>query len=294
MARLSPPWLWSAWVAVLVSGCLPAPAVDAAPDPPAAEELVSLAPGSFEMGCAEVELDCPQEELPAHTVTLTRGFALGRTEVSQGRWEEVAGANPSHFAACGADCPVEQVTWYEALIFANLRSASEGLAECFALLGCSGTLGLDMECAGAEVRAASGSVHDCEGYRLPTEAELEYAARAGTDLLYAGSDEVDEVAWHAGNSAEATHPVASLEPNAWGLYDLSGNVWEQAWDRWAPDSYADSPSVDPEGPDSGSLRVIRGGCWAYDADSARAATRDEDEPGRRVADKGFRLARTVP
>ena len=258
--------------------------------------FVSLPAGTFEMGCTAGQSSCASNESPAHSVTLTNDFWLSATEVTQGAWQALLGSNPSSFVSCGDDCPVEHVNWYEALAFANALSASEGLAECYVLSGCTDAPGYDMECLSVTVTSASTSPYDCEGYRLPTEAEWEYAARAGTDLLYSGSDVLDEVGWFSANSGGTTHPVATKLPNAWGLYDLSGNAYEWVWDRYGSDYYNSSPSTDPVGPSNGSSRVTRGGCYSTTSSiHLRTAYRNNFGPGNRYTGLfGFRLSRTIP
>lgn len=133
----------------------------------------------------------------------------------------------------------------------------------------------------------------CKGYRLPTEAEWEYAAQAEERTRYAGSDKVDEVAWYGENAEARTRPVAGRKPNPWGLYDMSGNVWEWVWDWHAP--YAARPQTDPLGPlQDGSARVFRGGSWADAALLMRVADRVEIPPGFRYPGRGFRLSRSYP
>ena len=211
-----------------------------------------------------------------HRVTLTRGFCLQSTEVTQGQWETLMGSNPSTFDSCGTDCPVERVDWLDAVEYANALSRSEGLAACYTSSG--GVVG-------------GGSVYDCAGYRLPTEAEWEYAARAGTPSARYG--QLDDIAWHSDNSGHEPHPVGTRTTNAWGLYDMLGNVWEWTHD-WYERQYGTSAQTDPAGPSSGRRRVVRGGCWDVSARMTRSAERFKRVPVGRAHVIGFRLARSLP
>ena len=188
------------------------------------------------------------------------------TEETQGQWKAIMGSNPSYFKKCGDDCPVEQVSWEDAQEFIRKLNVKDGT----------------------------------DKYRLPTEAEWEYAARAGSTTAFAnggiterdcGHDpKLDAIGWYCGNANDKTHPVAKKQANAWGLYDIHGNVWE-----WCQDWYGDYPSgnvTDPRGPSSGSLRVSRGGGWDYLAERCRSAYRVRGHPGSRFYGLGFRLART--
>jgi formylglycine-generating enzyme required for sulfatase activity len=222
--------------------------------------MVLVPAGSFTMGSRHGR----DEEKPVHTVTLD-AFLIDAHEVTQAEYEELgkreAFSNPSHFQ--GADLPVEQVTWPQAALYCNARSRHEGLQPCY------------NEDTGACDFNASG-------YRLPTEAEWEYACRAGAESEYAfGSDprQLGDHAWYAANSARKTHPVGRKKPNAWGLYDMHGNVAEWCQDVYDPGYYASSPARDPRGPESGNDYVLRGGSWKSTADAVRSASRLGENPG---------------
>ena len=214
------------------------------------------------------------DEEKQHQVTLTRPYFLKVTEVTQGEYESLMGSNPSLLKACGASCPVEKVGWLDAVAYVNALSRKEGLPECYRVTGA----------------AVSFEGLDCGGYRLPTEAEWEYAARAGTTGARYG--ELDAVAWHQGNSGTKTHPVAQKASNAWGLHDMLGNVSE-----WCHDCHGDYPYgavTDPTGPATATYRVIRGGNWVDDARFVRAAGRYRWALDNRDASLGFRPARSIP
>ncbi len=233
--------------------------------------------GSFPMGCTKGAGECEEDEKPPHTVTLSRSYLLGETEVTQGQWKAVMGSNPSHFSACGLDCPVEKVSWLDAVTFANALSKKEGLESCYTV-------------AGESVTWPKGL--SCTGYRLPTEAEWEYAARAGREIAYAGGTEVGAVAWYEDNSGGKTHPVGEMRPNGWGLHDMSGNVWEWTWDWYG--AYPRAAVNDPTGAATGSIRVYRGGSWRITPQYARLVGRVGVPPGSYHSSLGLRLARSVP
>ena len=205
---------------------------------------VWIPPGRFRMGCSDADSECVQAEKPAHEVTLTRGYWLGESEVTQRAYQRVVGSNPSFFK--GEDLPVENVSWKDAN-------------------GYCGTI----------------------GGRLPTEAEWEYAARGGTTGAWYNEAEV--VAWHAGNSGKATHPVKQKESNRLGLYDMLGNVWEWTAD-WYQETYEETAVTDPKGPATGNMKALRGGSWNSVAKNSRASVRSRSVPTLHNFVIGFRCA----
>ena len=220
--------------------------------PIAGMEFVRVPAGEFLMGSTSEEAD--SREQPVTRVRISRAFELGKHEVTQAEWEAVMGSNPSRFDECGGDCPVEEVSWDDVQEFIGRLNALAGEAR----------------------------------YRLPTEAEWEYAARAGTSGDRYGGD-LDAIAWYGGNSGGRTHAVGQKAPNAWGLHDMLGNVGE-----WVQDWYGDYPGgsvTDPQGPASGSYRVYRGGSWLFVARYCRASNRNLNTPGDRIRILGFRLLR---
>ena len=247
---------------------------------PGGGEMSFISAGTFTMGCTtaqQADGNCVSNESPVHSVTLTHDFYMGETEVTQAEYLAIMGTNPSHYA--GSDRPVESITWHEVAEYANALSVVDGLTECFTCI--NGTC------------TTLNSPYICDGYRLPTEAEWEYAARAGTDYVYAGSNTVGDVAWVLSNASSKTHPVAQKLPNDWSLYDMSGNIWEWTWDWFDSNYYSTSPTSDPEGATSGSYRVFRGGCWSNDASYARVTHRDDDTPSYHDKNLGFRLTKTI-
>ena len=246
--------------------------------------------GVFEMGSPSTEAGRGSDETQ-HVVTLTGGFCLQTTEVTQSQWSSVMGSNPSYFDECGGTCPVEMVSWLGAARYLNALSRREGLRECYDSEG-RGTVVNGMSPFDSSGRVVRGrSPYWCEGYRFPTEAEWEWAARAGTT----GSryDSLSLVAWYESNSDDRTHPVGRLEANAWGLYDMLGNVSEWTHD-WA-DDYVTGDATDPSGPRTGGGRVYRGGSYLSAAQSVRAANRGQlgSAPSNGIRSRGFRPARSA-
>ena len=216
-------------------------------------EMIPVEGGTFTMGAtAEQGSDAYDSEKPTHQVTLS-SYAIGKHKVTQALWQAVMGSNPSNYK--GDNRPVEQVSWDDCQEFISKLNSITG-----------------------------------KSFRLPTEAEWEFAARGGKKskgYKYSGSNDVDEVAWYGDNSGRQTHPVGTKRPNELGIYDMSGNVWE-----WCADwlgGYSSSPSTDPTGPSSGSFRVCRGGGWDYDAGSCRVSYRYGYYPDGRDYCLGLRL-----
>ena len=227
-------------------------------------EFVYLSPGKFKMGSPETESNRYENEIQ-HQVTLTQGFYIQITEVTQAQWQSLMKSNPSFFSGCGVNCPVEQVSWNDVQQFIWRLNQLEG----------------------------------ADKYRLPTEAEWEFACRAGSDTAIAsgkitasecGHDSnLNEFAWFCGNSAKTTHPVAQKKANAWGLYDMHGNVSEICQDWYG--EYPPDQTTDPEGPATGIDRTVRGGGWSSHARHCRSACRGAISPGQKAYDVGFRLVR---
>jgi formylglycine-generating enzyme required for sulfatase activity len=232
--------------------CLAAEAGDKIFTSPAlGASFVLVPPGTFMMGDAQ--------SVTRHQVTIKKPFYMQTTEVTQGQWNKIMGNNPSSFKNCGEDCPVENVSWISVQAFVRKLNQLEGT----------------------------------DRYRLPTEAEWEYACRAGAATKYPfgdGDEDLGGYAWYNRNSENRTHPVARKKPNARGLYDMHGNVWE-----WCVDWYDDYPSVaatDPAGPAAGQHRVMRGGSWPNNSATLTSAFRGQDYPMVQSYDIGFRLVRT--
>ena len=212
-----------------------------------------ILPGEFMMGCSAGDAECLDDEKPAHRVRITRSFEIGKYEVTQAEWLAVMRNNPSEFS--GPNRPVEHVSFFDVQEFLQRLNANPGGYR----------------------------------YRLPTEAEWEYAARAGATGATVGT--VDDIAWYFSNSEYSTHPVGEKQPNGWGLHDVQGNVWEWVQD-WYDDRYfASSTAEDPAGPSATRERAMRGGSFVNVRENSRISKRDHFEPDFRDFHIGFRLVR---
>ncbi len=243
------------------------------------ENMVLVEGGAFMMGSD----DGAKNEQPAHQVTVS-SFMLCRHQVTQADWLRVMDKNPSYFV--GGDLPVEMVSWFDAVEFCNRLSSQAGLRPFYQTVQKGGMFR-------SPVIEADWSAN---GYRLPSEAEWEYAARGGKHgrgCKYSGSDDLDAVAWHGGNSAQKTHPVGSRQANELGLFDMSGNVWEWCWDWYDGGYYSQSPGLDPRGAGSGLYRLLRGGSLFNTGNLCRTANRGSNSPNLRYYFLGLRLARAI-
>ena len=252
--------------------------------------------GRFLMGAGEDDMEASKGEKPQHEVAITQGFWMGETPVTQGQYQAIMGENPSYFQYAGLDAPVESVSWYDAAAFTNQLSEMEGLSACFV-----GT-GEEMKGVGSKRSDYIG----CKGWRLPTEAEWEYACRAGTTTPRYGA--LDDVAWWGawagdGNAEVSydeafekrgkkwgTHPVRQKQANAWGLHDVLGNVLEWCYEVYS--LYEELATREPLHTDGGTKRVSRGGCWYYEARFVRSALRVKYASSLRNDIFGFRLIRS--
>ena len=218
-------------------------------------ELRYIPAGEFMMGSPESEKNRDNDEGPVHRINISKGFYIGIYQVTQEQYMAVMGKNPSHFS--GTNLPVEQVTWDNAVEFCKKLSWKEGKI-----------------------------------YRLPTEAEWEYACRAGTNTRFYYGDDDSQLAdygWYESNSGDQTHPVGQKKPNAFGLYDMHGNVWEWSGDCYDENYYKKCPTADPQGPNGGQHRVLRGGSWFLYLEFCRSASRSGFMPGDLHSDIGFRV-----
>jgi formylglycine-generating enzyme required for sulfatase activity len=226
-------------------------------------EFVAVPAGEFQMGCSQDAKpnECSADERPRHSVQITKPFEIGKTELIEKHWDAVMGSDPSDYK--GDNLPVEQVSFTDVQAFlTKMNARNDGFL-----------------------------------YRLPTEAEWEYAVRAGTEDQYAGATlanalvrfaKADDWAWY---NVDETRPVATKKPNAWGIYDMRGNVAEWVQDRYDPKYYSSSPAADPKGPESGDARVVRGGSFHSYPWLTRVSIRTQFPEDYKFYDLGFRLVR---
>ena len=248
-------------------------------------EMKLIEAGSFTMG-SKMDLSARHEDETPHKVTITTNFWMGVYEVTQRNWFDIMGSTPSFFSGCET-CPVESVSWCDVIYFSNQLSKISQLEEVYIL-----PKGLNSENTVRECNELAPRVRmnwNANGYRLPTEAEWQFAAEGGGGFLYAGADSPDPVAWYAKNSGKRTHPIGEKKPNAFGLYDMTGNVWEWCNDWHA--AYTNEEAIDPKGPSSGGSRIIRGGSWDFGVGGGRLNNRNQGMPGERSGYIGFRLLR---
>ena len=232
--------------------------------------IVLIPGGTFKMGDIQGKGD--NNERPVHDVSLS-SFKMSIYEITQGLYQSVMGSNPSYLKLYGDNYPVDKVSWYDAVKFCNKLSDKSGFGRCY-----------------------DESTWECNfsknGFRLPTEAEWEYACRAGTETKYYTGNSVSELGsagWYGSNSGHKIHPIGQKEANNFGLYDMHGNVWEWCNDWYGKDYYSSSPSTNPTGPTSGFHRVMRGGSWRNTAEGCRLAVRSRLYPVSQYNFLGFRV-----
>ena len=295
-------------IALTITACISTPEPNKDTKPKAGDiivsstgiELVYIPAGTFTMGSPASETEdfanpYLDNERLQHQVTLS-AFYMGKYEVTQEQYQTVMGTNPSDFSSEPADGemqgkrPVEQVTWYDTIEFCNALSVLEGLTPYYNIN--KEQPDLNNTCAYDPLEWLITLNTSADGYRLPTEAQWEYACRAGTTTAYnTGARISDSTGWYDANGGEKTHEVGKKTPNAWGLYDMHGNVFEWCWDWYG--SYSSRAQTDPQGTSSGSDRVFRGGYWFSSAGNVRSARRNYSDPSDHGRNIGLRAVRPV-
>ncbi len=252
--------------------------------------MIDCPEGEFWMGSDD---DQYEDERPRHKVRMKQRFWMGETQVTQALWQAVMGWNASKFQE-SRQRPAESVTWYDCLLFCNQLSELEGFTPCFTFK--------EIKKDGNHIENAVVEwLRNANGYRLATEAEWEYCAKAGTNLIYSGSNHIHEVAWYDHNAKvngnAMTHEVKTKKANAWGLYDMSGNVWEWCMDEWRSNLYEHRSNENVENPISwrndSSSRIVRGGSYGLNADGCRVTLRSRCVADYRFNHLGLRLLRSA-
>ena len=265
-----------------------------APPPPV--QMIYVPGGTFTMG--DTRGQGASDELPTHTVTLN-SFYIGKFEVTQAEYSQnmQPGSSWTSGYGLGDNYPAYYVSWYVILKYCNLRSIAEGLTPCYTINGSTNPANWGaVPTSNDSTWNAAICNWNANGYRLPTEAEWEYAARGASnnpDNLYSGSDDINAVAWYGSNSGYISHPVGTKAPNGIGTYDMSGNLYEWCWDWYSSSYYNSSPQNNPTGPARGSARVRRGGGWSSSAFYCRVARRNSYYPSDSGGNIGFRLCRAA-
>ena len=239
------------------------------------QQMILVPKGTFQMGSDPAHELTEEDELPQHNVTLNQNYWVSNTPITQMMFRAVVGKNPSHFKT--SDYPVEMISWYDAIQFCNALSLREGLVPCY-------------ESKSDDPENVRWN-RQANGFRLLTESEWEFMARAGGNQQYAGSNTPHDIAWFIDNSKGTTHSVKRLDPNLWGFYDVNGNVWEWCWDWF--DFYSEANVSDPIGPKEGRGRVFRGGSFTVPQKMLRVSQRGAERPHNRMNGLGLRVARNV-
>jgi len=258
-------------------------------------QFVYVPGGTFNMG--DTRGGGYSDELPTHTVTLN-SFYISKYEVTQAEYSQYMqpGSSWTSNYGLGANYPAYHVSWYAILKYCNLRSMAEGRTPVYSINGTTNPANWGAVPTSNNTAWNAGICNwSANGYRLPTEAEWEYAARGATnipDYLYSGSNDINAVAWYEGNNTPSgSKPVGGKAANGLGLHDMSGNVREWCWDWYSGSYYSVSPVNNPTGPVSGTYRVLRGGGWYYDASPCRVSSRSSSNPSYSNCGSGFRLVR---